>query len=81
MDNIKLMNVFDSSNNLLEEFACLIFLEPSISNYIVEELTSTCILHNEVQLFWGLDNFIKLYDVWVANKLENVDFSGYSFYI
>lgn len=42
---------------------------------IVEELTSIAVLHDHVELLFGLDDFIELNDVWMPDLFQDFDFS------
>ena len=60
MDNAKLMEVLYPSDNLMKEPAGLWLLDSLALNDIIKEFSSTSILHDQVQLFRRLDNFVKL---------------------
>lgn len=69
MYNSKLVNVFYATNDLLENFACLLFLHPFFADYIVEKLSSFHVLHDQKQVLRSLDNLIQLYNVRMTNQL------------
>jgi hypothetical protein len=46
MDNVELVEVFNSCNDLMEEFASLWFLDTLVFDDVVKEFTPTCILHD-----------------------------------
>ena len=81
MYNSQFMEIFNTRYNLLEVFACFLLLEPSVLNNVVKELTSTCILHDQIQLFGRFDYLIELYNVRVPDHFENLDLSGDSLHI
>ena len=56
MDDAKLVKVFNTSYDLMEEFACLCLFDPLVLHDEVKELPSTRILHDQVELLWCLDN-------------------------
>lgn len=56
MDNVQFMQIFNTGDNLMEELACFRFFDSLVLNDVIKEFTTTCILHNKVQLFWGFDN-------------------------
>ena len=58
MNDAELMKVFYTRDDLLVELARLLFGEPLVFNYVVEELTSWDVLRYEIQLPWGFYNFI-----------------------
>ena len=47
-----------------------------ILNYEVKQLATLGVLHYEIELFWCLDDFIKLNDVRVSDHFQDVDFTG-----
>lgn len=49
--DLDLMNVLNTRYDLLEELAALLLLQAFPLHYIVEELTTACILHDQEQLF------------------------------
>ena len=55
MDDAQFVQVFDACNDLMKEFASLCLLDSLVLHDEVEELTSTRILHDQVELFRGLD--------------------------
>ena len=56
MDDAKLVKVFNTSYDLMEEFASLGLFDPLVLHDVVKELASTRILHDQVELLGGLDN-------------------------
>ena len=52
-----------------------------MSYNIIEEFATIAILHNHVELFFSLNNFIELNDIWMPNFLEDLDFPSNSFNI
>eukprot|EP00359_Climacostomum_virens_P010557 CAMPEP_0204907666 /NCGR_PEP_ID=MMETSP1397-20131031/6761_1 /ASSEMBLY_ACC=CAM_ASM_000891 /TAXON_ID=49980 /ORGANISM="Climacostomum Climacostomum virens, Strain Stock W-24" /LENGTH=132 /DNA_ID=CAMNT_0052076901 /DNA_START=1125 /DNA_END=1520 /DNA_ORIENTATION=+ len=78
MDNSEFVEVFEAREDLLVELASLDFVEPCVSHNVVEELASTRVLHNQVELLGGLDDFVHLYDVRVTQQLQDVDFPSHS---
>ena len=75
------MKVLNPANNLLEEFACLLFLQFLLLHDVVKQLSSTNILHNEKELLGRLDNLEQLDDVRVTDEFKDVNFSRNSLYI
>ena len=55
MDDAQFVQVFDACNDLMKELASLSFLDSLVLHDEVEELTSTRILHDQVELFRRLD--------------------------
>jgi len=81
MTNSTFMNVFYSSNQLLVHSDCSFFMKTLMRNYIVEKLTILAEFHDQKQLTFSFDDFVKLYDVWVPYFFQNFDFTADSFYI
>lgn len=80
----------------MKELACFRFLHPLIRYNVVKQLSPTGILHDQIQLLWSFyylhlvlmvcfrakgNYFIKLNDVGMTNKLEDMNFSSHSFYV
>ena len=64
---VELVEVFYASNDLVEEFEGRGLFYPLVLDDVVEKLASVRILHDQVELLWGLDDFIKLNDVRVSD--------------
>lgn len=47
-------------------------------NDIIEQLASLHVLHNQEELFWSLNDLIKLDDARVTDQLQDVDLSTHS---
>ena len=62
----------------MEEFNCHRLFHSVIFNDMVKKLTTTDILHDEVQLFWSLNNFVQLDNIGMPDHLKNMDFSSHS---
>jgi hypothetical protein len=56
MNDTKLMKVFNACYDLMEEFASLSLFDPLVLHDVVKEFTSTCILHDQVELLGCLNN-------------------------
>jgi glutaredoxin-related protein len=59
MNDTELVKVFNTSYDLMEEFASLCLFDPLVLHDEVEELTSTRILHDQVELLRSLNNLLK----------------------
>lgn len=79
MHDIESMNVLDASNDLLEESTRVSLLDAGVLDDVVEEFSSDCVLHDEVELFGRFDDLIQLNDIWVPDQLQNVDLASYTF--
>ena len=55
MDDAQFVQVFDACNDLMKELTSLSLLDSLVLHDEVKELTSTRILHDQVELFRGLD--------------------------
>ena len=76
MHNSKLVEILNATDDLLEELASLGLLQFLLLDDVVEKLTSADKLHDQEELFRGLDDFKELDDIGVPDKLQNIDFSG-----
>lgn len=54
------MQIFDSIDDLHEEFAGLELRQFLLGDYVVEEFPSARVLHHQVVILVGLDDFVKL---------------------
>ena len=79
MHNSELVNVLYAGDDLLEEPGCLLLLQTFSVDDVVEQLPALCILHDEVQLLGGLDDFVELDQVGMPNDFQNVDLPSHSF--
>lgn len=81
MDDVELVYVVYPRNDLLEELASFFFLQSGVGNDVVEQLSSTCVLHYQIQLLGSFDNLIKLDDVRMPDELKDMDLSSHSFHV
>ena len=92
MADFNLVYVFDPRDYLLEKLAPFLLLQAFPLHYIVEELTTPSIFHDQEQLLRSFNNLhphynisaaylIKLNDVRVANDFQNVYFSRHALHI
>lgn len=81
MDYVERMNVLHSSNDLLEELACLLLWYPCLLDNIVKEFAPARKLHDQVQLARCFNYLVQLHDVRVANQLQNVDLTSHSLHV
>lgn len=63
------MEIFNTRYYLLEVFASFLLLESRVLDNVVKEFTSTCILHDQIELFRCFYNLIKLNNVRVPYHL------------
>ena len=69
MHNSELVQVFDSTDDLLEEFAGFGFFKFLLLDDVVEKFAATDELHDEKELFRRLNNFKQLNDVRMSDEL------------
>ena len=81
MDDLQLMQVLHSSDDLVEEVASLWLLHPLIGHDVIEELTTLSIFHYQIQLLGCLNDFIQLYDIRVSYHLQYMNLSRHSLHI
>lgn len=74
MNDSKLMQVLNSTNDLLEEPTSFRFLQLLLLHNVIKQLTSADVLHYQEELLWCFNNFEKLDNVWVTNHLQNINF-------
>mmetsp|Transcript_6914 Transcript_6914/g.21503 ORF Transcript_6914/g.21503 Transcript_6914/m.21503 type:complete len:281 (-) Transcript_6914:196-1038(-) len=70
--HLHLVHLLHAGHDLVEEAARLGLLYPPARDDVVEELAAAGVFHDEVQLPPGLDDLVKLDDVGVSDKLEDV---------
>ncbi len=75
------MDVFHSTDKLVEHSASFGLMKPLLFGYVVEELPILYVLHHQEQLFLCLNDFVELDDVGVAYQLQNMNLASHSFYI
>jgi hypothetical protein len=79
MDDSYFMDVLDSRDKLVEHFSSLRLSNAFIFDNMVEELALFHELHDQKELFRCLDDFIKLYYMWMSYEFENVNLPTDSF--
>lgn len=77
MHDPQLGQILNARNDLLEELACLPFLNVAVLNDVVEEFPAWGVFHDEHQRCGGLDDLVKLHYVRVLNDFQNVDFAAH----
>lgn len=60
MNDIEFMQIFNASDYLMEKFDSERFLNSLIFYDKVKKFAARCILHDQVELFWRLNNLIEL---------------------
>ncbi len=81
MHYVQLVYVFDTGEDLLKELASLFLFQASVCDYVIEEFSPRGVLHDQVQLFRGLNDLIKLDDIRVTNELEDMNFASHTLHI
>ena len=76
MDDAELMQVLDASDELPEELAGLMLLQPFLFHYHLEELPLGHVFHDQEKLLWSLDDLVELDDVGMPDLLQDVDFAS-----
>jgi hypothetical protein len=61
MNDTEFVKVFNACYDLMEELASLCLFDPLVLHNEVKELTSTRILHDQVELLRSLNNLLKKY--------------------
>lgn len=81
MYNTQLMQVLNTTDDLLHKGTCFLLFELLLLNDIVKKLSATDVLHDQEQLLGRLNDFKQLNYIWVSNHFENINFTGHSLYI
>ena len=61
--DVQRVDVINSCNDLLEEFASFLLWYSCLLDDVVKEFSATCVLHNEVQLPGCFNYFVQLHYV------------------
>ena len=56
MHNVQLMNVFNTSDNLVKKSACFSLFDSTVRHDVIKQFSSLCKLCNKIQLLWSFDN-------------------------
>ena len=81
MAHTALMDILNTRNELEVELASLFLGESGVPYYVVEELASVAVLHDHVELFFSLDDFVKLNHIWMSDLLQYFYFSRNALHI
>ena len=95
MNDVQFVEIFNASYDLVKESASFWLFHSLVLNNVVEKLSSTSVLHDQIELLRSLNDlmnssirmpkyckstyFVELDDVRMSDQLEDVDFSGDSF--
>ena len=78
MDDIELVEILDTSDDLMEELASLRLLHSLVGHDIVKQLSTLSVLHDKVQLFRSLDDLVKLDNIWMSDHFQDVNLTSNS---
>jgi len=78
MDDIQSRQILYTRQDLLKESTCLTFLNIGMFNYVVEQLATRSVFHNQHQGSWSFYYFVKLHHMRVLNYLEDMYFSTHT---
>lgn len=81
MNHPDLVNILDPRNKLMKHFGCLGLVQSFAMHDMVEEFSFFHELHDKEELLGCFDDFVKLYDIGVPDKFEDMYFTGNSFYV
>jgi hypothetical protein len=76
-----LMDIFNTRNELQIKFTSLFLGESGVPHDVVEQLSAIAVLHDHVELFFGLDDLVKLNNIWMSDLLKNFNFSRNALHI
>lgn len=79
MANTQLVDILDSANEFLKQLTSVFLSESLILHDNVEQLATVYEFHHEVEVFFGFNDLVDLYNVGVVQLLKNFDFSANSF--
>jgi len=79
--NVHHVDLLHTSSDLVEEAASLGFGHAATGYNEVEQLTTTSILHDEVELPARFYNLVQLNNVWVPDELQYMNLTSNPFYI
>ena len=81
MADARLMDVLDAADELEVELAGLFLGKSGVPYDVVEELSAVAVFHDHVEFLLGLNDFVQLDDVRVADLLENFDLASDALHI
>lgn len=81
MDDSEFVDIFDSTDDLFEDFACFFFSHSFFADDVIKEFSIFHVLHDKEEMFWCLNDLVEVDDVGVSDEFEDMYFSGDSFYI
>lgn len=81
MYNVEFVQILDTCYDLMKESAGLRLFNSLISHNVVKQLSSACILHNQIELLWSLNYLIELNNVGMSNEFEDMNFSCDSLHV
>ena len=76
MRHFDFSHILNPIQYLSVEFDCRLLSQLLALDDVIEQFTSLCILHNEVQFRISFYDFIQLDEVWMSDHFENLDFSS-----
>ena len=62
----------------MQELGSVLLAHALAADDVLEQLTTTSILHDQIKFFLCLDDLVELHYGRVANNLQDVDFTGHS---
>lgn len=68
--------VFDAGDDLVEEPAGFVGIEPPLGDNVIEKLPIGDVLHHHKDVGRGVDDFVEADDVWVGAHFEDVDLAA-----
>jgi hypothetical protein len=73
------VDVLDSCQDLLHKLYGLSLIKSFSLHYVVKQFTPLCVLHDKMNVSFGFDNFVELYNVRVTENFEDTYFTGNAF--
>jgi hypothetical protein len=81
MADSTLMDIFNTGNEFKVKFAGLFLGESGMPHDVVEELSPITVLHDHVQLFFSLNDLVKLNNIGMPDLFQNFNFSRNALHI
>jgi hypothetical protein len=81
MDNVELVDILNTANQLMVHSTCLFLRDLFVLDYIVKKLSIFNVFHDQKQLLWCFYNLVQLNDVRVPHQFKNVYLSGHPLHI
>lgn len=79
MNDSIFVDVLNTSKYLLHELDGFSLIESFFLDDVVEQLSTFCVFHNEMNVCFSLNDFVQLDNVGMSKYLQNANFAGDAF--